>query len=70
MWTSFGWLLRHVLEDDHCNRVYSYADMQNAVNRERFMERTGMPMDFSTFQMQTFLKASNFRCLRSAWVRY
>ena len=33
-----------------------------AVNRERFMERTGKPLDFSSFQMQTFLKASNFRC--------
>ena len=31
------------------------------VNRERFAERTGKPMDFSVFQMQTFLKASNFR---------
>jgi hypothetical protein len=33
-----------------------------ATNRERFMERTGKPLDFSSFQMQTFLKASNFRC--------
>jgi len=36
-------------------------EAQNAVNRERFVERTGQPADFSTFQMQTFLKASNFR---------
>jgi hypothetical protein len=28
------------------------------------MERTGNPLDFSSFQMQTFLKASNFRCRR------
>lgn len=39
-------------------------ESQTAVNRERFMERTGNPLDFSAFQMQTFLKASNFRCCR------
>ena len=37
-------------------------ESRTATNRERFMERTGKPLDFSSFQMQTFLKASNFRC--------
>ena len=30
-------------------------------NREQFQARTGIPIDFSTFQMQQYLKASAFR---------
>ena len=32
-------------------------------NREQFQQRTGIPIDFSTFQMQQYLKASAFRCM-------
>ena len=38
-------------------------EQQQAANRVRFQERAGgAPQDFSVLQMQTFLKASKFRC--------
>ena len=31
-------------------------------NREKFAAHQGQPQNFSTFQMQTYLQASQFKC--------
>lgn len=36
-------------------------DQLQAFNRDKFTSRSGQPENFSSFQLQTFLKASAFR---------
>ena len=38
-------------------------DQLHAFNRDKFTSRSGQPENFSSFQLQTFLKASTFRCV-------
>ena len=57
-----GKYLRYMWSDNNFDGVsQGMRDNQMRVNRVGFQDRQGRPNDFSTFQVEQFLKASQFR---------